>query len=207
MSRKCVVQILLGTTLHSASELCLVEADAGSPSAVLGYPVPTQDTMSAHICVLTFKSKCSWKAVLMRSLAVCRALYVIHAHTYFPYSTQAEQQKANEFFAAFKARFVDKSGVKFDDINTRSGDAWPHPLPQFEAAFIKAHVADILPWLMFNRPDGFSVLLHPFTAQLVSAASCQWLHLANDYTKYATDHDANLLRGLRHLVHSASSII
>ena len=109
----------------------------------------------------------------MQSLAVCRALYVIHAHTYFPYSTQPEQQKANDFLATFKARFADKSGVKFDDINTRDGDTWPHPLPQFEAAFIKAHVADILPWLMFNRPDGFSVLLHPFTAQLVSAESCQ----------------------------------
>lgn len=107
-------------------------------------------------------------SLLMQYLAVCRALYVIHAHTYFPYTTQAEQQKANEFLAAFKARFADRSGVKFDAISTRDGEGWPHPMPQFEAAFTKTHVADILSWLMFNRPDGFSVLLHPFTAQLVS---------------------------------------
>lgn len=100
-----------------------------------------------------------------------RALYVVHAHTYFPYSTLAEQKKADEFLAVFKAAFADRSGVKFDDISTRGGDGWPHPMPQFETAFTKGHLADILPWLMFNRPDGFSVLLHPFTAQLVSAAS------------------------------------
>lgn len=138
--------------------------------------MPSRQKSVCWFCTLLCTSNASSAALQSFAPAVtaschtCRALYVIHAHTYFAYNTQAERKKADEFLAVFKAGFADRSGVKFDDISTRGGDGWPHPMPQFETASTKGHLADILPWLMFNRPDGFIALLHPFTAQLVSAA-------------------------------------
>ncbi len=95
----------------------------------------------------------------------CRRLYVIHAHAYFPYSTEADQEKAHTFQAAIKARFADESGVRVGTIAPQAGG--PHPMPQFEIAFTKVHLVDVLPWLMFNRPEDFSILVHPFTAKVV----------------------------------------
>ena len=40
-------------------------------------------------------------------------------------------------------------------------------MPQFETSFTKFHLVDVLPWLMFNRPEEFSILVHPFTAKVV----------------------------------------
>ena len=50
-------------------------------------------------------------------------------------------------------------------IAPQAGD--PHPRPQFEISFTKSHLVDVLPWLMFNRPEEFSILVHPFTAKVV----------------------------------------
>ncbi len=109
--------------------------------------------------------------------ALCRRLYVIHAHPYFPYSTEADQEKAHKFLAAIKARFADESGVKFGAIHPKA--LGPHPMPQFQISFTKYHLVDVLPWLMFNRPEEFSILVHPFTAKpvttLTTGASCQFL--------------------------------
>lgn len=88
-----------------------------------------------------------------------------HAHVYFPYSTEADKEKADKFQAAIKARFADDKGVRFGAIAPQA--AGPHPLPQFETTFTKSHLVDVLPWLMFNRPEGFSILVHPFTAKVV----------------------------------------
>ena len=102
---------------------------------------------------------------------------MIHAHPYFPYSTEADQEKAYEFQAAIKARFADASGVKVGAIHPKA--LGPHPMPQFQISFTKAHLVDVLPWLMFNRPGEFSILVHPFTAKpvitLTMGASCQTL--------------------------------
>ncbi len=97
--------------------------------------------------------------------ALCRRLYVIHAHPLFPYSTKADQEKAHKFQAAIKARFADESGVKFGAIHPKA--LGPHPMPQFQVTFTKRHLVDVLPWLMFNRPEDFSILVHPFTAKPV----------------------------------------
>ncbi|KAL0041076.1 hypothetical protein WJX77_004191 [Trebouxia sp. C0004] len=78
-----------------------------------------------------------------------RRLYVIHAHPYFAYSTEADQEKAHKFRAAIK----------------------------FQISFTKYHLVDVLPWLMFNRPEEFSILVHPFTAKPVEdhQSSAVWL--------------------------------
>ncbi|DBA73393.1 hypothetical protein WJX77_000573 [Trebouxia sp. C0004] len=104
-----------------------------------------------------------------------RRLYVIHAHTYFPHSTEADQEKAHKFQAAIKARFADERGVRIGTIDPQAGG--PHPMPQFETSFTKFHLVDVLPWLMFNRPEEFSILVHPFTAKVVEDhdSSAVWL--------------------------------
>ncbi|DBA73344.1 TPA: hypothetical protein ACH3X1_011391 [Trebouxia sp. C0004] len=104
-----------------------------------------------------------------------RRLYVIHAHPYFAYSTEADQEKAHKFRAAIKARFADESGVKFGAIQSKA--LGPHPMPQFQISFTKYHLVDVLPWLMFNRPEEFSILVHPFTAKPVEdhQSSAVWL--------------------------------
>ena len=97
---------------------------------------------------------------------LCRRLYVLHAHIYFPYSTEDDKAKASKFRAKVQGRFADTIGVKISDI---SPDAVaPHPMPQFEIAFTKYCLQDIVPWLIFNRPDDYSILVHPFTSDVVS---------------------------------------
>ena len=129
--------------------------------------------------------------------ALCRRLYVIHAHPYFPYSTEADQEKAHKFQAAIKARFADESGVKFGTIHPKA--LGPHPMPQFQMTFTKAHLVDVLPWLMFNRPEEFSILVHPFTAKpvitLTMEASCQILcqtTLMLSYSATEVQHESHV---------------
>ncbi len=66
-----------------------------------------------------------------------------------------------------KARFADESGVRIGTIAPQAGG--PHPKPQFGVSFTKFHLVDVLPWLMFNRPEEFSNLLHPFNARVVGS--------------------------------------
>ena len=70
--------------------------------------------------------------------------------------------------AAIKAEFAGNPGVRIGPIVEQPSAV--HVTPQFETSFTKPNLVDVLPWLMFNRPEGFSVLLHPFTAELVSEA-------------------------------------
>ena len=91
---------------------------------------------------------------------------MLHAHTYFPYVTTDDKLKADKFHAAVQSQLAGMDGVKISDI---SRDAvGPHPMPQFETAFTKYCLQDVLPWLIFNRPNDFSILVHPFTSDVVS---------------------------------------
>lgn len=99
---------------------------------------------------------------------LCRRLYVLHAHSYFPYSTDDDKVKAGKFHAAVQAKFADIAGMKISDISAEA--VAPHPMPQFEIAFTKKCLPEVLPWLIFNRPDDYSILVHPFTSDVVSHA-------------------------------------
>jgi len=91
---------------------------------------------------------------------------VLHAHIYFPYSTEDDKAKASKFRAEVQGRFAETVGVKISDIFPDA--VAPHPMPQFEIAFTKYCLQDIAPWLIFNRPDDYSILAHPFTSDVVS---------------------------------------
>lgn len=97
---------------------------------------------------------------------LCRRLYVLHAHIYFLYSTEDDKAKASKFRAEVQARFAESVGVKISDISPEA--LAPHPMPQFEIAFTKCCLQDIAPWLIFSRPDDYSILVHPFTSDVVS---------------------------------------
>lgn len=116
----------------------------------------------------------------------CRRLYVLHAHAYFPYSTEDDKAKASKFHAEIQARFADTVGVKISDISPEA--IAPHPMPQFEIAFTKYCLQDIAPWLIFNRPDDYSILVHPFTSDVVRQCGhanrvMQSLHGTQHYTE------------------------
>ncbi|KAL0051860.1 hypothetical protein WJX82_003357 [Trebouxia sp. C0006] len=104
-----------------------------------------------------------------------RRLYVLHAHIYFLYSTEDDKAKASKFRAEVQARFAESVGVKISDISPEA--LAPHPMPQFEIAFTKCCLQDIAPWLIFSRPDDYSILVHPFTSDVVADhdASAMWL--------------------------------
>ncbi|KAL0036445.1 hypothetical protein WJX77_007907 [Trebouxia sp. C0004] len=104
-----------------------------------------------------------------------RRLYVLHAHVYFPYSTEDEKIKARKFRASVQSRFAGTVGMKISDISPEA--VAPHPMPQFEVAFTRYCLQDITPWLIFNRPDDYSILIHPFTSDVVADhdASAMWL--------------------------------
>ena len=91
---------------------------------------------------------------------------MLHAHTYFPYATTDDKLKADTFHAAVQSQLAAMDGVKISDISPEA--VGPHPMPQFETAFTKYCLQDILPWLIFNRPNDFSILVHPFTSDVVS---------------------------------------
>lgn len=95
-----------------------------------------------------------------------RRLYVLHAHTYFPYSTDSDKAKASKFRAAVQSQFEGVQAVKISDISPEA--VGPHPMPEFELAFTKPCLEKILPWLIFNRPEDYSILVHPFTSDVVS---------------------------------------
>lgn len=127
---------------------------------------------------------------------LCRKLYLIHAHAYFPYTCEAERQEADSFRSAFATEFQDDSSVLVSAIVPKP--AGPHPTPQFEMAFTVPKLAEVVPWLMFNRPGSFSVLVHPFTDKLVDDHTCRavWIGkqlechletLANIEKRMATD--------------------
>ena len=96
---------------------------------------------------------------------ICRRLYVLHAHTYFPYANTDDKVKADNFHAAVQSQFSAMDGVEISDISPEA--VGPHPMPQFEIAFTKYCLQDILSWLTFNRPSDFSILVHPFTSDVV----------------------------------------
>lgn len=100
---------------------------------------------------------------------------MVHAHAYFPFRTDIEQQAAKSFRRAFMAEFSNDSGIVVSAIDTTVVE--PHPLPNIEIAFITPKLAEIVPWLMFNRPEGFSILLHPFTDRFVEdhTSRAAWL--------------------------------
>lgn len=89
---------------------------------------------------------------------------MVHAHAYFPYTTSAEKQEADSFRQALTAEFQDDNAVVVSAISAQP--AGPHPMPQFEIAFTTPKLAAVIPWLMFKRPAGFSILVHPFTNQV-----------------------------------------
>ena len=91
---------------------------------------------------------------------------MLHAHTYFPYDTADDKAKATKFRAAVQSQFAGIAGVKLSTISPEA--VGPHPMPEFELAFTKYCLKDILPWLIFNRPDEYSILVHPFTSDVVS---------------------------------------
>ena len=79
----------------------------------------------------------------------CRRLYVLHAHSYFPYSTDEEKVKANKWREAVQSKFADIPGIKIANITPEA--VGPHPRPEFETAFTKHHLAVQSPrW--FQRP-------------------------------------------------------
>lgn len=95
----------------------------------------------------------------------------MHAHAYFPYSTPAEQQAANSFRDQLKSEYSSDKSVNIGAIAPKP--VGPHPLPQFEIAFTTLKLAEVVPWLMFNRPESFSMLVHPFTEKLVEDHTCR----------------------------------
>lgn len=100
---------------------------------------------------------------------------MVHAHAYFPYSTEAEQQAANSFRQQLINEYASNDSINIGGIARKP--VGPHPLPQFEIAFTTPGLAEVVPWLMFNRPEAFSVLVHPFTEKLVEDHTCRavWL--------------------------------
>ena len=128
---------------------------------------------------------------------LCRRLYVLHAHVYFPCSTEDDKAKASKFRAEVQGRFAGTVGVKISDIFPDA--VAPHPMPQFEIAFTKYCLQDIAPWLMFSRPDDYSILVHPFTSDVVSHCwhmDCvmQVVRLPTEQSAHSSWHDASAVR-------------
>ena len=96
---------------------------------------------------------------------------MVHAHAYFPYDSSAEQQAGNAFRNQLNSEFAEDNQVNIGAIAKKP--VGPHPLPQFEIAFTTEKLAEVVPWLMFNRPDTFSILVHPFTEKLVEDHTCR----------------------------------
>lgn len=88
-------------------------------------------------------------------------VWLFHAHTYFDHEAPARVAEARAFMELIRRSFASTPHVEVTSFVP--GPAGPHPRGSFEVLFTREVFADFVSWLMFERPDELSVLVHPLT--------------------------------------------
>jgi DOPA 4,5-dioxygenase len=87
-----------------------------------------------------------------------RRVWLFHAHTYFE---PARVTEARAFMELVGRTFAATPHVEVNSFIPMP--AGPHPRASFEVLFTREVFAEFVAWLMFERPDDMSILVHPLT--------------------------------------------
>ena len=90
-----------------------------------------------------------------------RRVWLFHSHTYFDHATPQRVAQARAFRDVIRRTFAATAHVEMHSFV--AAPAGPHPRGSFEVLFTREVFADYVSWLMFNRPEGLDILIHPLT--------------------------------------------
>jgi len=90
-----------------------------------------------------------------------RRVWLFHSHAYFDHERAEEVARARAFMDLIRRTFASTAHVEVHGFIPRP--AGPHPRGSFEVLFTREALVDYVSWLMFERPEGIDILIHPLT--------------------------------------------
>jgi len=90
-----------------------------------------------------------------------RRVWLFHSHTYFDHATPERVAEARAFMNLIERTFAATAHLPMSSFIP--APAGPHPRGSFEVLFTREVFADYVSWLMFSRPEGLNILIHPLT--------------------------------------------
>jgi DOPA 4,5-dioxygenase len=90
-----------------------------------------------------------------------RRVWLFHAHTYFDHTSVERTEEARAFRDSIATAFEGNAHVEVHSFVAQP--VGPHPRGSFEVLFTRDAFVELVPWLMFSRPEGMDVLIHPLT--------------------------------------------
>src|SRR5512146_616109 len=104
-----------------------------------------------------------------------RRVWRFHSHAYFDHTVPDCVAGARAFMDLIERTFAATAHVEVHSFIAAA--AGPHPCGSFEVLFTREAFADYVSWLMFARPEGLDILIHPLTRSqtLDHTARALWL--------------------------------
>jgi len=112
-----------------------------------------------------------------------RRVWLFHSHVYFDHTAPKYVARARDFMDLIGRTFSTNAHIEVHSMVPYP--AGPHPRGSFEVLFTRAAFADYVSWLMFARPDGLDILIHPLTRSQTLDHTTRALWLG---TSLAIDH-------------------
>lgn len=92
-------------------------------------------------------------------------VWFFHAHTYFDHDSPEQVAEARAFMDLIRRTFASTPHVEVHSVVPMP--VGPHPRASFEVLFTREVLAEYVSWLMFERPERLSILIHPLTGSQV----------------------------------------
>lgn len=107
--------------------------------------------------------------------AESKRVWLFHSHAYFDHESPEAIAEARAFMERVSRAFAPTRHVEVHSFIPRP--AGPHPRGSFEVLFTREALADYVSWLMFERPERISIVIHPLTRSQVldHTARALWL--------------------------------
>ena len=90
-----------------------------------------------------------------------RRVWLFHSHAYFDHTAPERLAAARAFMDLIERTFAETPHVEVHSLIPFP--AGPHPRGSFEVLFTRDAFAEYVTWLMFMRPEGIDILVHPLT--------------------------------------------
>jgi aromatic ring-cleaving dioxygenase len=102
-------------------------------------------------------------------------VWLFHSHVYFDHRISQRVAEAAAFREQIARAFAETAHLEVSSFH--AGPRGPHPRGSFEVLFTREVFVDYVAWLMFTRPEGLDVLVHPLTRSqtLDHGARAFWL--------------------------------
>jgi DOPA 4,5-dioxygenase len=88
-------------------------------------------------------------------------VWLFHSHAYFDHTVPERVAEARAFMELIERAFAATPHIEVHSLIPFP--AGPHPRGSFEVLFTRDAFAEYVTWLMFMRPAGIDILVHPLT--------------------------------------------